>query len=311
MLRLLIFCVLLTCSAQASAQLAIDRLWVDLDDSGAGRSDLVVRNESDDIYYITVTPAEITAPGTDAQKRETHADPEELGLLVTPNRLVLRPEEMRAIRIVSLNQDLETDRVYRVNITPQIGEISYDQEAVENRGLALKLLAAFDVLVTVRPDGGRPELVAIRDGDGIELRNEGNSNLLLLDGAVCPREGGALSAATLDHYRSQLAPAELPKGVEEGEIEQPELTLTEEGCVRLSARRLYAGNSWRIVAGPDAHLTFRSRRSAGQELQDLTVRCSTAADVDSNSAFCRWAGTDTDAGAALQSPAPLQTETLP
>lgn len=149
MLRLLIFCVLLTCSAQASAQLAIDRLWVDLDDSGAGRSDLVVRNESDDIYYITVTPAEITAPGTDAQKRETHADPEELGLLVTPNRLVLRPEEMRAIRIVSLNQDLETDRVYRVNITPQIGEISYDQEAVENRGLALKLLAAFDVLVTV------------------------------------------------------------------------------------------------------------------------------------------------------------------
>lgn len=311
MLRILLLCILLGCSAQANAQLAIDRLWVDLDDRGASRSDLVVRNESDDVYYITVTPAEVVDAGTEAEERETSADPEQLGLLVTPNRLVLRPDEMRAIRVVSLNQDLETDRIYRVNVTPQIGEVSYDQDAADNRGLALKLLAAFDVLVTVRPQDGRPELVAVRDGDGIELKNEGNSNLLLLDGAVCPLDGAALSAATLDHYRAALAPAQVPEGAAEGDIEQPELVLNEQGCVKLPGRRLYAGNSWRIVVDADEQLTFQSRRSAAQDLQSLTVRCGTAADVNSNSAFCRWAGTDTEAGAALSSPAQLQTENLP
>lgn len=185
---LLLACVLP--SEEAKAQLAIDRLWVDLDDERSNRSDLVIRNESEDVYYITVATSEIEKPGTNEEKRTSLADPEKLGLLVTPNRLILRPGELRAIRVVSLNQELPQDRIYRIKINPEIGELSLEQQESENRGLAIKLLAAFDVLVTVRPRGASPELVAIRDGNAIELRNRGSSNLLMLDGKVCPIGGG-------------------------------------------------------------------------------------------------------------------------
>ncbi|RYG79680.1 MAG: hypothetical protein EON59_15855, partial [Alphaproteobacteria bacterium] len=47
----------------ASAQLAIDRLWVDFEPGAASRSDLVIRNESADRYFITISPVEVLSAG--------------------------------------------------------------------------------------------------------------------------------------------------------------------------------------------------------------------------------------------------------
>lgn len=311
--------LLLACIAPAEevmAQLAIDRLWVDLDDERANRSDLVIRNESEDVYYITVVTSEIEKPGTDEEARTSLADPEQLGLLVTPNRLILRPGDLRAIRVVSLNRDLPTDRIYRIKINPEIGELSLEQQESENRGLAIKLLAAFDVLVTVRPRNGSPELVALRDGNAIELRNDGPSNLLMLDGKVCPIGAASLSEDLLAAYRSQLAVPEVPEALPEndeassgegGSVEQaalaePQLPLTEDGCVRLSGRRLYAGNGWQIAADDNTELQFMVRRNADEDLRPLTVRCAAAPQEFKNSDFCRMGGAEAGSGAALDTP---------
>ena len=318
MVRAAIYCILALClcSAQADeakAQLAIDRLWVDLDDQRANRSDLVVRNESEDVYYITVTTSEIEDPGTAQEARTTQIDPEKLGLLVTPNRLILRPGELRAIRVVSLNRELAQDRIYRVNVNPEIGELSIDQEDVQNRGLAIKLLAAFDVLVTVRPRDGDPELVALRNGDLIELRNEGSSNLLMLDGKVCPVDGASLSGDLLEFYRGELvAPVipdefsqQTPEDSAAPTVDEPQLPLTDDGCLRLPGRRLYAGNSWPVTADDSAQLQFMVRRNADEDLRPLIVRCSTRPQVNSNSDFCRMGGAEAVTGAAPDTPAQL------
>lgn len=318
MVRAAIFCILAlflgsTQATDAKAQLAIDRLWVDLDDQRANRSDLVVRNESEDVYYITVTTSEIENPGTAGEMRTTQIDPEKLGLLVTPNRLILRPGELRAIRVVSLNRDLAQDRIYRVNINPEIGELSIDQDDLQNRGLAIKLLAAFDVLVTVRPREGDPELVALREGDRIELRNEGSSNLLMLDGKVCPVEGTSLSGDLLQYYRSELVAPVIPDEFSQEEQEdttppevlEPQLPLTEDGCLRLPGRRLHAGNSWPVAADDSAQLQFMVRRNANEDLRPLIVRCSTRPQDNSNSDFCRMGGAEAVTGAAPDTPAQL------
>lgn len=279
----------------AQAQMAIDRLWVDFTDESVGRSDLVVRNESEDVYYVTVTPSEILNPGQADEERVTYTDPEELGLLVTPNRLVLQPGDMRAIRLVSLNQNLQTDRNYRVDVRPELGEISVTGGNDEDRGMALKLLSAFDVLVTVRPEDGRPEFTARRGPDFLELANRGTSSMVLLDGRLCPAVESGLSETTIAHYTAQLR-----EGTEAEEGEAPaELVRDENGCIDLPSKRLYAGNSWRVHAADTEFLKFDTRWRATQELRRIEVRCGMASPQTNESDFCQPAESVAERGTAV------------
>lgn len=175
--------------APAHAQLSINKLWVEFERGALPRTDLVIRNDSKDRYYITVKAFEIVEPGTEKEARVELADPEQLGLLVTPNRLVLEPGAARSVRLVSLNHGLTRDRVYRVLVTPQIGSIEgVARPKQDESALAVKLLAAYDVLVLARPEDPQPKIEATRTPGELTLRNVGNSNVLLSDGKVCPSE---------------------------------------------------------------------------------------------------------------------------
>jgi P pilus assembly chaperone PapD len=296
-------------AAPASAQLAIDRLWVDMGAGNVPRSDLVVRNESKDKYYITVATSEIVNPGTATEERKPGSNPEELGLLVTPGRMILEPGQMRAIRIVSLNKGLESDRVYRVNVTPQIGEVSATSEATESRGLALKLLAAFDVLVTVRPEKDSSTLSVHRDGNFLEMASTGNSNVLLLDGMICPATGAVLSQPTQDFITAQ------DRADHERELAQakessadvkpmPERKFVADACVGLPGKRLYAGNVWRVPAAVGEELRFNRRDAATDDLTPITIRCDAAGSVgSSDSKSCVGASLEPAPGGSKQAPA--------
>jgi P pilus assembly chaperone PapD len=220
-----------------SAQLAIDHLWLDFNDANASRADVVIRNESKDRYYITVSPAEIQQPGADTEKRVEEADPEKLGILVTPNRLILDPNGMRSIRVVSLNTHLDKDRIYRIKISPEIGEIETNTTpGSDNRGIAIKMLAAYDVLVTVRPKDGKAQIDASRTDKELVIRNTGNTNTLLFAGKACPTK----AAAATD-------------------------------CEDIGARRLYAGNSWSIpLKSPDTKVEFKERKSSGSDAKEVS-----------------------------------------
>ncbi|MEQ8559196.1 MAG: hypothetical protein RIB03_12835 [Henriciella sp.] len=200
-------------AAGASAQLAIDKLWIDFDEQRDTRGDLLLANESDERYYISVDPVEIVNPGTDEEERVSYADPEELGLLVTPNRLILDPGQSRSLRVIRISGDMSRDRVYRVRIEPKVGEIRAEGFEAE-RAMVLKILTAYEVLVTSRPLNPSYELDSSRTEDAITLSNAGNSNALVYDAYLCPagKEPGADDAA----------------------------------CNKVSTRRLHPGNQWKI-----------------------------------------------------------------
>jgi len=302
-------------STPATAQLAIDRLWVDMGAGNVPRSDLVVRNESTDKYYITVSTSEIVNPGTAEESRRPGSNPEELGLLVTPGRLILEPGQMRAIRLVSLNKSLDRDRVYRVNVTPQIGEVTATPTATENRGLAIKLLAAFDVLVTVRPEKNDASLSARRDGNFLTLSSTGNSNVLLLDGEVCPAAGAALSQSTQDYILAQ------DREAHERQVEQAKEASTEapplpdrkfvvDDCIGLPGRRLYSGNVWRLPVGIGEQLRFNRRDASSQDLTPIVISCDAAGnDGSSNSKYCVGANLESKPGGSDTAPAISLTQT--
>lgn len=222
----------------ASAQLAIDKLWLDFDGEKTPRADILIRNESKDRYYIEVVASEIVAPGSEQEARVEEADPEKLGLLVTPNRLVVDPGMMRSIRIVSINSGLTKDRVYRVKILPKVGDVIAPDAGEGDRGMAIKMIAAYDVLVVARPGRGKAELAVNRTPTEIDIANNGNTNVLLFDGEAC-------------------TPATEPD--------------QKESCEKVESRRMYAGTTWKIpIKSPTAQLRFKQRKTANSEPERLT-----------------------------------------
>jgi len=199
----------------AWANLSIDKLWVEFANGQPGRSDVVIRNDSEERYYIDVTVDEILNPGTEAEERVSIADPEARGLLVTPNRMILEPGALRSIRLVSLNDSLTNDRIYRVMVKPQVGTITSDAPVLEGSpNIVMKIMAAYDVLVVARPSNSKATINAERTDNELTLTNSGNTNILLAEGVVCP-------ANTRDEDR-------------------------EAKCTSIEATRIYSGNVLKI-----------------------------------------------------------------
>lgn len=199
----------------AWANLSIDKLWVEFANGLPGRSDVVIRNDSEERYYIDVTVDEILNPGTEAEERVSIADPEARGLLVTPNRMILEPGALRSIRLVSLNDSLTKDRIYRVMVKPQVGTITSDAPVLEGSpSIVMKIMAAYDVLVVARPSNSKAIINSERTDNELTLTNAGNTNILLAEGVVCP-------ANTRDEDR-------------------------DEKCTSIEATRIYSGNVLKI-----------------------------------------------------------------
>ncbi|WP_432770134.1 MAG: hypothetical protein HEQ22_05150 [Sphingopyxis sp.] len=216
-------------SGLAAANLSINKLWVEFKEGDQERNDLIVRNDSEDRYYVTISVAEILNAGTDAETKVAETDPEKLGLLVTPSQLVLEPGALRSIRLVSLNKDLVKDRIYRVLVAPQVGAIKARGNGEESRGIAIKMLAAYDVLVIDKPVGAAANIQSQRFPDHVSLTNAGNTNILIAEGYVCP--------ATIE--------------------KDP----TAETCQRFEAKRLYSGGEMTLALKAPTDRVFVKTRT--------------------------------------------------
>jgi len=167
----------LLAATPAGAELVLSQLVVDLVPGKQDRADIEVLNRSPDRSFVTIEPREIVAPGTPDEAARTDPDPEKLGILVSPERMVLEPGERRLLRIASLAPS-DRERVYRVTVEPVIGKLS-------SQSSGLKILVGYDVLVLVRPSDPRPHVTGSRSGTDLDLANDGNLSVELLGGRAC------------------------------------------------------------------------------------------------------------------------------
>ncbi|AMN46917.1 hypothetical protein ACG33_07370 [Steroidobacter denitrificans] len=165
-------------SSPAHAQMVLDKIEVEL---GAERryDDIEITNLGTEPLYIQIAPSRIQHPGRPDEKRISPRDPESLGLLVTPMRLIVQPRERHRVRIVALNPQPVLDEVFRVAIKPVVGSIESDQTA------AVKVVVAYDVLVLVRPADANADIQSRRTGHVLMIENLGNSCAVLHDGRQC------------------------------------------------------------------------------------------------------------------------------
>lgn len=105
-------------------------------------------------------------------------DPSALGLLVSPQRLVLEPNQRRVVRVAAVGERGLTDKVYRVAIKPVAGQLSAGSSA-------LKVLDGYDALVLLRPKVITGGVTAIRQGRRITFHNASNTAQEIYNGKQC------------------------------------------------------------------------------------------------------------------------------
>lgn len=170
----------------AEAQISLSDLVIELQPGKDSRRDVEVLNSGSDRAFVAVEPAEIVNPGTPAETRRSDPDPEKLGLLVSPARMILEPGQRKLVRFADIRPAADRERVYRVTVKPVAGQIAAEQSG-------LKLLIGYDVLVLVRPAAPRANIVFTRAADGGTFRNDGNVSVELAKGRQCDESGKSCS----------------------------------------------------------------------------------------------------------------------
>ena len=184
MRKLLLAAALLAVPAAAPAGIVLSQAVVDIQSGAPTAQDIEVWNDSGEVAYVVAQPAEIVAAGQPAEHRVPVDDPDAGGLLVTPQRLILQPQERKLVRVAAVGARGAADQVWRVTIKPVAGSVTAPVSA-------LKLLVGYDVLVILRPEAPAPKLVGSRTGSVLTLTNTGNTNVEVYDGHQCPAPGAA------------------------------------------------------------------------------------------------------------------------
>ncbi len=219
------FCLVLVLSvfgATAQSSMRLDRNVVYFDPSDPDRQDVVVQNPDAEPMYLEVEVMQVADPGTPDEQLIKVRGARDAGLLVSPNKLVVPAGGRKLLRFVNLAGRGDEERIYRVNVTPKLGEI-------KARTSAIKVLVAYQVLVIVAAEGRREELAAKRVDGELELSNLGNTNALLYRGVQCPDPSQLDSAAG---------------------------SAARENCATVQGTRLYPGNHWRPKLRYDTPVEF-------------------------------------------------------
>ena len=180
--RILLAFLAITAAPHAHANLVLSQVILDLTPGTPQAQDLEVWNNSKDRSYVVAEPVEVVAPGTAQEERVGQPDPGVLGLLVTPQRMILEPGQRRLVRIAAVRARGARDRIYRVAIKPVAGDVTASNTA-------LKVMVGYDVLVIYRPEMLDGSVVAERAGPTITFRNTGNTNVEMFEGKQCDAAG--------------------------------------------------------------------------------------------------------------------------
>ena len=163
------------------AQLAVDRIIVDFTEDSPNRNDVQLYNTSEtETLFINVEVLEVGYPGTPEETRVIADDPGKIGLIASPNRVILPPGSRRLVRLVNLFPAEHEERIFRINFSPVAG----DFESGSEQG-TVKLMVGYQALVIVRPEETVFDLQGKRQGNTLTLTNNSNTNVYLSNIQQC------------------------------------------------------------------------------------------------------------------------------
>jgi P pilus assembly chaperone PapD len=201
-------CTLALSASAARAEIALSQIIVDFEPDSPPVHDVELRNLDEERAFVEVTAARIANPGGWPLERRTAANPADLGLVVTPAKVVLGPKGVHVLRLILTRPAAEEERIYRVAVVPKVGQ------SVDSRS-GVKVVVGYEMLVVVRPQQMKVALQTRRAGRQLTLTNTGNTNVLVPTLRQC-RGGGCKTASGLRIYAGRTETIALP---EDGPVE--------------------------------------------------------------------------------------------
>ncbi len=186
--------------ARADALLTVSSMVVELGADGQIFSDVKIRNEASVPVAGQIFPTRVLQPGQDKETVVALSELDQPGLDISPRRFFLKQGMEQTLRFVALGAASEQDRVYRVLVKPDAPASTLETDA----------LAAYNLLVLVRPAHPVVELEARRNSDELVLHNIGNTNVLIQDGYQCDDEGRCLKLPSRRIYAGAQTHIQLP-----------------------------------------------------------------------------------------------------
>ena len=156
------------------ADIVLNKMIVDFLPKGPKQENLDLFNRGKTIDYVSTKIFEIQNPGMKNEKRVEISKGNKNRLVIAPNKLTINPGTHKRFQFISTDKDLKKDKIYRVEIVPNISGIEAPKGSI-----GIKILVGYEVLAIVRPQKMDFKLKVVRDGENITFINEGNTNILL------------------------------------------------------------------------------------------------------------------------------------
>lgn len=146
-LLFLCFLLLIFFNGKSMANIVLDKMVLDFLPKDPPQKNIIVFNSGDEVSYVSTEIFEIKNPGLSNEKRVAVVKKEKNRLIIAPSKIALEEQSKKGMQFISNEEDsLKTDRVYRVSVVPNVGEIRKD-----TNGIGIKILVGYDVLVIIRP----------------------------------------------------------------------------------------------------------------------------------------------------------------
>lgn len=168
-----------------------------------------------DTAYVAISIYKVNHPGMPDQSfTKLDDNPYKIGLIVTPNKMVIPAGQMRIARVLYIGKPVDADVLYEVKFTPVSGNLIAIGQDKKNIAAGVELVIAYGVGILVRPVDLKPNVTAVRHGKNVTLSNTGNTTVSIgncnLDKDFFVRlYPGNVKHATLKEDASQICKQEI------------------------------------------------------------------------------------------------------
>ncbi len=223
---------LLAGTTSALAQISLSDTILHLKTGTRPIINLVVRNSSSEILYISSVAEVVLEPGNPKSTSVIDED-----LLVSPKKFSVAGNGERTVRILLKKQPAEIEKLYRLSFIPQdqAFEGAGETKIFKNRKISVKVLSGMGALLFVDALRPNPQLSWTREKGAIVFHNSGNQHVRLMFGKQC-------------------MPGADP-----------------ENCKGIDAKRVYAAQTVRIEVDDQSTVTFFRRDNLDGTGKEITI----------------------------------------
>ncbi|PIQ43020.1 MAG: hypothetical protein COV52_07525 [Gammaproteobacteria bacterium CG11_big_fil_rev_8_21_14_0_20_46_22] len=165
-------------------------------DFSAGKrvENITVINSGDKRTFVKITPYRLEDPETPNEKRISEQNPQKLGLLVSPQHLIIPPRGEKTVRLIRLTKSSGEELPFLVSVTPVLGNVS-----AKNTN-AIKIVIAYGVRIFLMPNQIKEKIVLEHHAEKLIVKNEGNVSAVLFSGKACVSESSCESLPAFRLY---------------------------------------------------------------------------------------------------------------